>query len=170
MTIYFVIGIVLCAVTVLFVAVRSRSNQATVRPLDVAAFRTLMDRDDELFLREKLSRDAFLKLKRERIRVSLKYVGRIASNASAVMHSSDAGRLHPDPEISQAAVQIAELATQIRIQCLVAFTKLSVEFAFPSLQLTPATLAPKYQSLRAKAARLGSLQPQQNAPALASSF
>jgi len=169
MTIYFVIGLVICAVTVLFVAVRSRSHQATVRPLDVAAFRTLMDRDDELFLREKLSHSAFLKLKRERIRVSLQYVGRIAGNAAAVMHMSDAGRLHPNPEISQAAVQVVELATQIRIQCLVAFTKLSVEFAFPSLQLAPATLVPKYQSLRAKAARLGTMQPQ-NTHALVSSF
>jgi len=160
MTIYFVIGLFLCAVTVLFVALRSRSKRAKVRPLDVAAFRTLMDRDDELFLREKLCRSAFFRLKRERVRVSLKYVGRIAGNASAVLRLSDAARLSPDPKIAQTAVQVTELATDIRLQCILAVTKLSLEFAFPSLQLTPATLATQYQSLRARAARLGSLHPE----------
>ncbi|HWX56308.1 MAG TPA: hypothetical protein VN176_17095 [Verrucomicrobiae bacterium] len=160
MTIYFVVGLVLCAITVLFVAVRSRSNHATVRPLDVAAFRTLIDRDDELFLREKLSRSAFFRLKRERIRVVFKYVGRISGNASAIMRLGATGRISDDPEAALAAVQIADLATQIRLQCLMAFAKLSVEFAFPSLQLTPAMLAPKYQSLRESVQRLGVLQPQ----------
>jgi hypothetical protein len=169
MTIYLVIALVLCAATVLFVSVRSRNNHATVRPLDVAAFRALMDRDDELFLREKLSRNAFLNLKRARIRVSWQYVGRISSNAAAVMRLGATGRVSDDPEVALAAAQIADLATEIRMQCLMAFAKLTVEFAFPTLQLTPALLVPKYQSLRESVSRLGALQPQ-NAVALASSF
>ena len=44
------------------------------------------------------------------------------------------------------------------MQCLVAFAKLGTEFMFPSLQLTPAVLAPKYQTLRENVLRLGSLQ------------
>jgi hypothetical protein len=52
----------------------------------------------------------------------------------------------------------------LRLQCLVALGKLSLEFAVPSLQLTPAVLAPEYQQLRENVVRLGKLQPQTAAP------
>jgi hypothetical protein len=57
-----------------------------------------------------------------------------------------------------------ELAAQIRLQCLVALAKLSLEYAVPSLQLTPAMLVPKYQSLRENVRRLGDLQTQTPIP------
>ena len=154
-----VIALALCAVVLFYMAVRSRRKQGGhgVRPVDLTAFRTLMDRDDELFLRRKLPRAKFSHLKRQRIRVTLRYVGRIASNASAVMQMGEAERLNPAPEVAGAAAQVMELATQIRLQCLVAMSKLALEYAVPSLQLTPAMLAPKYQSLRDSVSRLGDL-------------
>jgi hypothetical protein len=154
----FVVAFVVCAFVVLFGAVLRRSRHAALRPLDVAAFHTLMSREDELFLREHLSRSAFFRLKRQRIRVSLKYVDRIAGNAAAVIRLGEMGRNSQDPEIVQSAARISELATEIRLQCLLAFAKLGMEFAFPWMQLTPAMLVPKYQSLRENVLRLGALQ------------
>jgi hypothetical protein len=145
-----------------YMAVRSRRTQAgqSFRTVDLNAFRTLTDRDDELFMRESLPRSKFSHLKRQRIRVTVRYVARIASNASAVMHVGEAARVSSAPEVAQAAAQVMELATQIRLQCLVALTKLSLEYAMPSLQLTPAMLVPKYQSLRENLRVLGDLQTQ----------
>ncbi len=162
-----VIALALCAVTLFYIAARSRNKQSTqpVRPVDVQALRTLLDRDDELFLRERLPRFRFWRLKRQRILVTLRYVGRIAGNASLVMRLGEAARLNPDPDVAQAAAQVMELATQIRLQCLLAFAKLTAEFALPSLQLTPAVLAPKYQTLRENVLRLGALELQNVAPA-----
>ncbi|MBZ5503896.1 MAG: hypothetical protein LAO78_00290 [Acidobacteriia bacterium] len=161
-----VIALALCAVMLFYMAVRSRRKQAgqSFRPVDLNAFRTLMDRDDELFMREKLPRSKFLQLKRQRIRVTMRYVARIASNASAVLHVGEAARVNPAPEVAQAAVQVTELAAQIRLQCLLAMAKLSLEYAVPSLQLTPAMLVPKYQTLRENLRRLGALQTQNPAP------
>ena len=159
MTILFVLALVLCAIVVLFMAVRSRSHHATVQPLDVAAMRALIDREDELFLRETLARKSFSQLKRQRIRVTMKYVGRVAGNSAAVLRM-EAGRMSEDPEVAQTSARVADLATQIRMQCLVAYAKLGVEFAFPSFQLTPAMLVPQYQSLRENVTRLTALQPQ----------
>jgi hypothetical protein len=159
-----VITLVLCAVVLFFAAARSRRNHAVVRPIDLKALRTLMDRDDENFLREKLSRKMFFQLKRQRIRVTLQYVSRIAGNSAAVLRIGGTVRLSPNPEVAQAAAQAIELASQIRMQCLVAFAKLVTEFILPSVQLTPAMLVPKYQSLRETVVRLGSLQPQNAAP------
>jgi hypothetical protein len=149
-----------------YMAVRSRRTQAgqSFRSVDLNAFRTLTDRDDELFMRENLPRAQFSHLKRQRIRVIMRYVGRIASNASAVMHVGEAARANSVPEVAQAATQVMDLATQIRLQCLVAMAKLSVEYAMPSLQLTPAVLAPKYQSLRDNLRVLGDLQTQNAIP------
>ena len=52
-----VIALALCAVVLLYMAVRSRRKQAvqSLRPVDLNAFRTLLDRDDELFIKEKAS-------------------------------------------------------------------------------------------------------------------
>ena len=157
-----VIALALCAVMLFYMAVRSRRTQAEqrFRTVDLNALRTLMDRDDEVFMRAKLPRSKFSHLKRQRIRVIMRHVARIASNASAVMHVGEAARASSAPEVAQAATQVLELATQIRLQCLVALTKLSLEYAMPSLQLTPAMLVPKYQSLRENLRLLGDLQTQ----------
>jgi hypothetical protein len=162
-----VIALALGALALFYGAVRNRRKQSVqpIRPVDLKAFRSLTERDDEFFLRNKLPRSRFCRLKRQRIRVTMGYVGRIAGNASLVMRLGEEARLSPDPEVARAAAQVLELATQIRMQCLVAFAKLSAEFALPSLQLTPAALAPTYQTLRENVMRLGSLEVHSAAPA-----
>jgi hypothetical protein len=161
-----VIVLALSAVGLFYMAARSRRKQSRqqVRPVDLKAFRTLMDRDDEIFLKERLPRSRFSQLKRQRVSVSMRYVGRIANNASVVMRLSEAARVSPDPEVARTATQIMEVATQLRLQCIVALVKLSLEFAVPSLQLTPAVLAPQYQKLRENVTRLGALQSQNAVP------
>jgi len=162
-----VIALALGAVVLLYLAVRRRVRQSTqpIWPVDVQALRNLMDRDDELFLKENLPRWRFHRLKRRRIRLTIRYVGRVAGNASLVMRLSESARLAPDPEVAAVALEIIEMATQIRMQCMLAFAKLALEFAVPSLQLTPATLAPKYQALRENVLRLGAMELQNVAPA-----
>jgi hypothetical protein len=162
----FVVALALCAVVLFYMAVRSRRKQAgrSVRPVDLNAFRALMDREDELFMKSRLSRSKFFHLKRQRIRVVVRYVARIAANASAVLHVGEAARMDPTPEVAYAATQVMELAGQIRIQCLLAISKLVAEYMVPSLQLTPDVLVPKYLTLRENVKRLGALQTQHPAP------
>lgn len=155
-----VVALALGALALFYGAARNRRKQSVqpIRPVDLKAFRSLTERDDEVFLRNRLPRSRFCRLKRQRIRVTMGYVGRIAGNASLVMRLGEEARLSPDPDVARAAAQVLELATQIRMQCLVAWAKLSAEFALPSLQLTPAALAPTYQTLRENVMRLGSLE------------
>jgi hypothetical protein len=162
-----VIALALGALALFYMAVRNRRRQSVqpLRQVDLKAFRILTERDDEFFLRERLPNSRFRRLKRQRIRVTMGYVGRISGNAAVVMRLGQEARLSPDREVAQAAAQVTELATQIRIQCLLAFAKLSAEFAVPSLQLTPATLAPAYQTLQENLRLLGSLELGNAAPA-----
>jgi hypothetical protein len=161
-----VIALALCAVEFINLAVRTRRKQAvqSLRPVDLTAFHTLLDREDELFLKRKLPRSKFVRVKRHRIRVTARYVGRIASNASTVLHVSETARLSPIPEVASTAAQVMDLAAQIRLQCLLAMFKLSLDYAMPSLQLTPAMLVPTYQTLRENVRRLGDLQTQSSIP------
>lgn len=159
-----VVLLALLTITFFWVGLRSRRKHVQDRPLDLSAFHTLLDRDDEAFLRERLSRSEFSHLKRLRIRVTWKYVRRIADNCAAAMRDTSILRFDPDANVAATAAEIVDLASQIRVHCLVALAKLTVEYAFPSMQLTPAVLAPKYESLRQNLSRLGSLHPQELAP------
>ena len=90
--------------------------------------------------------------------------GSLLEASKLLQQLGEEARLSPTPEVAYAATQVMELAAQIRLQCLVALAKLSLEYAMPSLQVTPAVLVPKYQSLRENVRRLGALQPQDPAP------
>jgi hypothetical protein len=160
----FVVALAALTAILFVVALRSRSKQARIHPMDLEAFYAILDREDEAFLRRKLPYREFARLKRERVTVTWKYVGRISDNSAAVLRMTSTALQDPDPKVAEAAAQIIDLATQIRTQCLIAFSKLAVEFMFPSMQLTPAVLAPKYESLRENIVRLGALYPQDLAP------
>jgi LPS O-antigen subunit length determinant protein (WzzB/FepE family) len=155
-----IILLALCAIGLFYTAARSRKKRATqhIRPIDMKAFRAITSRDDEIFLRRRLPRSEFSRLKRKRIHVTALYVKRMANNAAIVMRMGEMARTSANPDVAHLAAQISETASQIRIQCIVAFVKLSIEFAVPSLQLNPAMLEPSYQALRENIARLGRLQ------------
>jgi hypothetical protein len=159
-----VVALVLCTVAMFYVAVRSRRNHAVQRPVDIKAFRTLSDRSDENFLRAKLPRANFVQIKRQRVRLTWKYVACMSGNAAVVFRLVEGARLSPDPQIAQQAAHAIEQASQIRMHCLVSYAKLAAEFAFPSLQLTPVLLETKYESLRDTVAQLASLQSHNEAP------
>src|SRR2546423_12256762 len=123
-----IVAIALCAVALLYFAVRSRRMHAAgqaVRHVDLQAFRTLMDRNDEMFLKEQVSHRNFAHLKRLRISLAWKYVGRIAGNAAAVLHMVEGARQNTDSEAAQVAAQTVDIATQIRMQCMIYFAKLA---------------------------------------------
>jgi hypothetical protein len=162
MTAIFVVALALLTFTLFFLALRSRRKHAALRgiqPLDLSAFHTLMDREDERFLRRRLSRSQFSHLKRARIGVTWSYLSRISDNSAAVLRMAGMARQDADPGVAEAASQVADLATQIRMQCMLAFTKLAAEYMFPSLQLTPAMVAATYESLQQNLSRLNALHP-----------
>src|ERR1700686_2749331 len=163
MTLIFLVGVVLGAGPVVLVVVRS--SRATIQPVDVEAFGSLMDRADEMFLRKNTSLAAFCHIKRQRIRVNGRYIRRIADNAAAFIRLSASARMTPDSEIGDVVSQIVDSATRLRFECLVVSIKLAVEFAFPLLQLTPTTLGQNYQTLRENVLRFNALR-SKKAPAL----
>ncbi len=167
MTLAIVIAVfALCAVVIFLVALGNLGSHAIQHSVDLKAFRLLMDRADENFLRAKLSRSAFFRLKRQRTKVTWGYVSRMSFNAKIVLQDAGRERTNTNPLVVEEAAKTVALAGQIRTQCLVAYAKMAAEYVWPSLQMTPARLESQYESLRDSVARLASLQPQ-NASAVA---
>jgi hypothetical protein len=162
MTSIFVVTLALLTFLVFFVALRSRRKHAVERgilPLDLNAFSSLLDRQDEEFLREKLPRRQFTRIKRSRIKVTWGYVGRIFDNSAVVLRMVGMARQNSNLAAEEFS-DMADLAAHLRTNCLIAFAKMGAEFMFPSLQLNPPILAAKYASLQKNMPRLQALQPQ----------
>jgi hypothetical protein len=62
-----------------------KAGSVVLRPFDVEAFAIVLDLEDERFLKSRLSESAFRCLKRKRIRLALRYLGRVSANMRAIL-------------------------------------------------------------------------------------
>ena len=156
----------LFAIMAIVAATRGGSESVTtvaelegkLRPVDVIAFRNLVDSDEEQFLRENLPSAAFRSVQRERMRAAVEYVHCVAHNASVLLRLGEAARLSADPEIAQAGRDLVESALRIRIYALSAGLKLRVGMLMPGLHISPAAVSTSYENLTGVVSRLGRLQ------------
>jgi hypothetical protein len=128
------------------------------RPVDLEAFRNLIDPQEEEFLRLHLPRDEFCAVRRERLRAALDYVACAAHNAAVLLRLGEAARLSPDPKIAAAGHQLVDRALRLRLYSLLAVFTLYVGIALPRLRFSPAELLESYQHLSGLAARLAVMQ------------
>jgi hypothetical protein len=142
---------------------RRWAGKSTPKAPDVRACRVIMDRDDEMFLRERLPASGWKALKRQKIAVSLKYVNSIARYVAATQVAKQPDCESPDPASAHVAMQMMDLAAEIHRQCMVFRAKLTLEYMFPSLQLSPVLLVPLYQAFRESVNRLNALHAQRPA-------
>ena len=155
---------VLALVAILGYALWTRRAESSVRSVDLRTVRVLTDREDETFLREKVPAKKFRTLKRRRIGVTLKYVDNIAQYVTVTQAAKQQFCESADPAEAHEAMQIMDLAAEIHKQCVVARVRLTLEFMFPSLQLAPALLVPRYQAFRESVNRLNAIQAQRPMP------
>lgn len=128
------------------------------RPVDLEAFRNLVDPEEEEFLRANLPANEFCAIRRERLRVAVEYVNRAAYNAAILLRLGEAARQSPDPGIAAAGQQLVDSALRLRLYSLPARARLYVGIALPQLRLSPAGMLEGYQRLSGLAARLAVMQ------------
>lgn len=141
LTVYLYIGLAaLLATTFVFLALRRRKSgigldqaRSLIDSLDLAAFRNLVDPEEEAFLRSRLPADQFRTIKRERTWAALAYVrdlSRIALELSRFAHAAQNGS---DPQLAELGRQIAYGAVSLRLLALQVTGRLFVSAAFPAL-------------------------------------
>ena len=153
-TIFLVIGIVAALIFALYIARRNvlsaQSYDELSRqlvPVDIAAFRNLVDVNETRYLREKLAPAAFRRIQRQREIAALAYVKAVAHNAALLIAMADPARNSPNPEIASTAQAVVEQALQLRIRSLLLMLKLWVGIALPGLTVAGSSILDRYQDV-----------------------
>jgi hypothetical protein len=141
MTVYLYIGLAaLLAMTFVSLALRRRRSaigleqaRSLMDSLDLAAFRNLVDPEEEIFLHSRLSAAQFRKIKRERTWAALAYVRDLSHIALEFSRFAHAAQNSPDPRLAELGRQMAYGALSLRLLALQATGRLFVTATFPAL-------------------------------------
>lgn len=128
------------------------------RPVDLDAFRNLVDPREEDFLRANLLPRQFRSVQRERLRAAREYLWNTAHNAAFLLRMGEAAARSADPRIAQAGKQLIQSALRLRANSLLSCAKLYVRTVFPEARLSYGELADNYQHLSALASQLALIQ------------
>lgn len=134
------------------------SLSSRLKPLDLEAFRNLIDESEEEFLRINLSPGEYRPLRRMRLRAAVDYVSGVFYNAAVLLRFGQAAQRSPDPEVAEAGRRLVDSAVELRMYAVLALCKLYVRMAAPGAALEPTGLVENYQRLSDGAALLGRLQ------------
>jgi hypothetical protein len=129
-----------------------------MRAVDLEAFRNLVDRDEEEFLRTNLPASEFRRIQRERLRAAVEYVSCAAQNAGVLLRLADAGRRSADPATAEAAEKLVQNALRLRLYALQAIPKLYLGMALPGARISAVGIAERYEQMTRLVVLLGCLQ------------
>lgn len=124
-------------------------------PIDVEAFRNLIDESEELYLRERLPGHEFRKIHRERMLAAVEYVRAAYANAGILVKIAEAARESADPQMAEAAGKLFENAVQLRWYAVQVIPRLYFKVVFPGTSRAPRKLFDRYDILTRQALVLG---------------
>jgi hypothetical protein len=126
--------------------------------VDLAAFRNLVDEDQEFFLRNELSAAEFRRIQRQRMRAAVEYVGKTAQNANAVLSLGEIVRLQSDPEAAEAGRRLLDCASTLRVNAMLSLIMLRVRILCPGMRLSLGQVIEGYERFSNAAQNLTRLQ------------
>jgi len=166
LAIVLVIAAVLALATILSVAVtrslqtskQSAGLAGTIRPIDVEAFRNLINPAEDDYLRHRLPPGQFRAVRRERLRAMAAYVQVAAGNATVLVRVGEAALAGGDPRVAGAARQLVNDALLLRRNCTVALARIYVALAWPYSEFAAVRVVERYERVSGAAMLLGRLQ------------
>jgi hypothetical protein len=131
---------------------------ARLRPIDVNAFRNLIDEREEQYLREHLPGGEFRSIHRERMLAAIEYVWCATKNTSILISLGEAAKQSPDPAVVAAADKLIENAQRLRLYAMQAVPRMYVSVVFPSASKAPQFIAETYDAMARQVVVLGCMQ------------
>jgi hypothetical protein len=157
MTILLFTSVALFLLLLLVAATRRARRQSdrsggppTFRNVDVAAFRTLINPNDDEYLRTHLAPAAFRRVRRARILAMQQYLSWMAHDCGVVLllvHAQESNR-EQDFELQSLVRQ----AVRLRFTAMALWSFLWLQYAVPEFEGMPRAVANKYEALRQQAA------------------
>jgi hypothetical protein len=165
LAIILVIAAALALMFILGVAV-SRSLQVSagaslaqqIQPIDVEAFRILVDPAEDDYLRRRLSAAEFRLVQRKRLRATAAYVQVAGRNAAVLIRLGQGALTARDTDTAEAARRLLDNALLLRRNAAFALLRIYVALAWPTSGLAAAPILQGYEQLNGSAMLLGRLQ------------
>lgn len=129
-----------------------------IQPIDIEAFRNLVDPEENSFLRRRLSAGAFRAVQRERLHAMAAYLRIVGRNADILIRFSQSALNSSDPRTVEAARQLVDQALLLRRNVIFALARIYVALAWPTSALAAAPLVDRYERMSGSAMLLGRLQ------------
>ena len=142
-------------------SLQARGNSglvATVRPIDVEAFRNLINPAEDDYLRRRLPPAQFRVVRRERLRAMAAYVQVAARNAVVLVSVGEIALVSDDPRIAGAAQRVVNDALLLRRNTTVALARIYLALAWPNSDFAAVRVVDRYEQLSGTAMLLGRLQ------------
>lgn len=165
LAIVLVVAAVLSLVVILGVALSHRlqisadANLAgQIRPIDIKAFRNLVNPSEDDYLRRRLSAVEFRRVRRERLRAMAAYVQTAGRNAAVLVRLGQSALTATDAHTAETARQLVDQALLLRRNAAFALLKIYVALAWPNSGLAAAPVLQGYERLNGSAMLLGRLQ------------
>jgi hypothetical protein len=101
------------------------------RPIDLDAFRNLIEPDDDAYLHNHLSSYSLFRVRQARCLAAIEYVQMAAQNAAILVRLGQAARSSHEARIREDGRELLGLAVETRILAGLALVQLSIAFALP---------------------------------------
>jgi hypothetical protein len=137
---------------------RNVALDATIRPIDVEAFRNLINPAEDEYLRRRLPPAEFREVRRERLRAMAAYVHVAASNAAVLVRVGELALATGDSRITGAAREVVNDALLLRRNTTVALARIYLALAWPNSGFAAVRVVDRYEQLSGAAMLLGRLQ------------
>ena len=153
------LGIILrLAVTRSLQAKASVGLAASIRPIDIEAFRNLINPAEDDYLRRRLPPAQFRVVRRQRLYAMAAYVHVVADNAAVLVRLGQGAVASGDARISGAAQRVVNDALLLRRNTTVALVRIYMALAWPNSGFAAVRVVDCYEQLSGAAMLLGRLQ------------
>jgi hypothetical protein len=134
------------------------SLAARIQPIDVEAFRNLIDPAEDDYLRRRLSASEFRLVRRQRLRAMAEYVKTAGRNAAVLILMGQNALSADNAKTAEAARRLVDNALLLRRNAAFALLRIYVALAWPNSGLAAAPVLHGYEQLNGSAMLLGRLQ------------
>jgi hypothetical protein len=149
---------VILTVTVSRSLVQRNASEFGIQPIDIDAFRNLVNPSENEFLHRRLPSAEFRRVQRERLRAAAAYVRVAGRNATVLIAIGQAAIAASDERTAEAARQLVDSALLLRRNTTFALMRINLAIAWPTLGSSAAPVLSGYERLNGCAMLLGRLQ------------
>lgn len=129
-----------------------------IQPLDIDAFRNLINPAEYEYLRSRLSPREFRHVQRKRLRAAAAYIQVAGQNAACLIKIGQMALASPEPDKVKAARQLINEALLLRRNAMFALLRIRIASIWPRGQFQGGVILEHYQSVDRSAMLLARLQ------------